>query len=52
MLETLQLYNSWIWNIIGIIVGAPMVLMMGVSVIISAIGAIIALFTYVGKVFK
>lgn len=52
MLEMLQLFNSWIWNIIGLIVGAPMVLMVGVSVIISLIGAIIALFSYIGNLFK
>ena len=52
MLEMLQLFNTWVWNIIGLIIGAPMVLMIGVSVIISLIGAVIALFTYVGRLFK
>lgn len=46
MLETLQLYNSWIWNIIGILVGAPIFLGGIASVIMGLFGAIVALFTF------
>lgn len=38
MLETLSLINAWIWNILGIIIGLPLVL----SVLGSALFAVIA----------
>lgn len=46
MLETLQFYNSWIWNIIGILIGAPILLGGAASVIMGLFGAIIALFSF------
>ena len=45
MLETLQTINAWVWNILGIIIGLPLVLTIGCSALITLIAGIFALFT-------
>lgn len=46
MLEMLQLYNTWAWNIIGFIVSVPILVGGTISAIMGLVGAIIALFTF------
>jgi hypothetical protein len=48
MLETLSLINTWIWNIIGIIIGLPLVLSVCGSILFAVIAFIASLFV-VGK---
>lgn len=48
MLETLSLINTWIWNIIGIVIGLPLVLSVCGSILFAVIAFIASLFV-VGK---
>ena len=49
MLDTILYLNSWIWGIIGLVIGVPIVFMIGVSTLISIIGGCFALFNIGGK---
>ena len=48
MLETLSLINSWIWNILGIVIGLPLVLSVCGSILFAVIAFIASLFV-IGK---
>lgn len=48
MLETLSLINAWIWNILGITIGLPLVLSVLGSALFAVIAFIASLFV-VGK---
>ena len=44
MLELFSLINSWIWNIIGIIVGVPLLLAFVIPTVIGIIACIVSIF--------
>lgn len=44
MLETIQNFNSWIWNLIGLVIGIPILTTMVVSVFVSIVALISTLF--------
>ena len=48
MLEILSLINSWIWNILGIAIGLPLVLSVCGSILFAVIAFVTSLFV-VGK---
>ena len=45
MLELFSLINSWIWNIIGIIVGVPLLLALVIPTVLGIIACIVSIFT-------
>lgn len=46
MLEIFQEINSWIWNILGLVVGIPILISMVSAILIGFVGLIVSTFTY------
>ena len=49
MLDTLILLNQWVWSIVGLIVGIPILLGMVVTIITSICTIIYAIFAGIKK---
>lgn len=45
MLELFSLINSWIWNIMGIIIGVPLLLALIIPTVLGIIACIVSIFT-------
>ena len=49
MLEMILYINSWVWGIIGLIIGVPFVLMMGLSALVTIFSCCAAIIKGVRK---